>query len=185
MKIIYKYSIITFMAIAITTTASAGFKQIKQKITDTLITTVIKGKITKDKDLNPLNISVSTLNSEVILSGYVKNKQSFVKTLRTATSTKGVKSIDASDLEIKKVNSAFTDAYITAKIEAAVLEAKVIDDESIPLVGINASTENGVATVTGSVSSTKSIAAILKRVNRLQGIKKVISNLEVTEDATS
>lgn len=168
-----------FILFIINTSLFADLPQIKQKISDSLITTIIKGKITKDKNLNPLNISVSTVNGEVKFSGYVKNKQAFVKTLRTATSTKGVQSIDTTNLEIKQINSALTDAYITTKIEAAILEAKVIDDESIPLVGINASTENGIVTVTGTVNSSKSVAAILKRANNVHGVKKIISNLEV------
>lgn len=159
--------------------AAANFSEAKQKINDYFITSVIKGKITKNKNLNPLNISVSTSNGIVHLNGRVKDKQSFVDTLRIATSTRGVKGIDASDLEIKQVNSAFTDAYITTKIEAAILEAKVVDDDSIPLVGINASTVNGVATVSGTVKSSKSVVAILKRVKNIKGVKKVISNLEI------
>ncbi|OGV36602.1 MAG: ornithine racemase [Legionellales bacterium RIFCSPHIGHO2_12_FULL_35_11] len=178
---ISRHFIVFFMLLAIQTKVFANITQVKQEISDSLITTVIKGKITKDKDLNPLNISVTTNNGEVVLSGYVNDKASFVKTLKTATSTKGVKSIDASDLEIKRVNTSFTDAYITTKFEAAVLEAKVIDDESIPLVGINATTVNGVVTVSGTVKSSKSIAAILKRAHNIRGVKKIISNLEVKE----
>jgi hyperosmotically inducible periplasmic protein len=178
----YQLLLAFIIACTINGTASAGIQQIKQRMNDALITTVIKGKITKDKNLNPLNISVSTQKGLVTLKGHVKNKQSFVDTLRTATSTKGVKSINASDLEIKQINSAFTDAYITTKIEAAILEAKVIDDESIPIVGINATTENGVVTISGTVSSTKSIVVILKRVNNLSGVKKIISNLEVKKE---
>ncbi len=159
--------------------ATANFAETKQKINDYFITSIIKGKITKNKNLNPLNISVSTTNGIVHLDGRVNDKQSFVDTLRIATLTKGVKGIDARDLEIKQVNSAFTDAYITTKIEAAILEAKVVDDDTIPLVGINASTNNGIATVSGTVKSSKSIVAILKRVNNIKGVKKVISNLEV------
>lgn len=157
---------------------ATDLQQLEQGISDTVITTKIKTKIAKNKNLNPLKISVSTHNGVVILRGHAKNKQAFVDTLRIATSTKGVKSVNTTDLDIKHVNSAFADAYITTKIEAAVLEAKVLDDESIPLVGINATTVNGIVTITGTVKSNKSIAAILKRVNNIHGVKKVISNLE-------
>lgn len=170
------------LLLCVSLSASANFNETKQKINDYFITSIIKGKITKNKNLNPLNISVSTNNGVVHLNGRVNDKQSFVDTLRLATSTKGVKGIDASDLEIKQVNSIFTDAYITTKIEAAILEAKVIDDDTIPLVGINASTNNGIATVSGNVKSSKSIVAILKRVRNIKGVKKVISNLEVKSD---
>ncbi|MDP3705567.1 MAG: BON domain-containing protein [Legionellaceae bacterium] len=159
---------------------ATDLQQFEQRISDTVITTKIKTRMAKNKNLNPLKISVSTHNGIVTLHGHAKNKQAFVDTLRIATTTKGVKSVDTTDLDLKHVNSAFADAYITAKIEAAVLEAKVLDDESIPIVGINATTVNGIVTISGQVKSNKSIAAILKRVNTIHGVKKVISNLETS-----
>ncbi|STX27804.1 osmotically inducible protein Y [Legionella beliardensis] len=158
-----------------------NLKEIEQTISDSLITTKITAKFTKDSDLNPLKISVSTENGVVKLSGYVKNNEAFVKALRLANSTKGVVSIDVEDLEIKQVNTALTDTYITAKVEAAVLKAKVLDDESIPLVGINATTINGIVTLSGQVKSNKSIAAIIKRVAAIRGVKKVITHLKINK----
>lgn len=158
---------------------AADLKGIGQKLSDSVITTKITTKFTKNKNLNPLKISVSTQDGVVNLGGYVKDKQAFVDALRLAKDTKGVKSVETDDLAIKLVNTAFTDAYITAQVETAVLKAKVLDDESIPLVGINATTINGVVTMTGNVKSTQSIDAILKRVNAVHGVKKIISNLRI------
>ena len=181
MGIFYRHLIPIILVGLINSANATDLKQIEQKISDAVITTKIKTKIAKSETLNPLKISVSTKNGEVTLSGHAKNKQAFVDTLRIATSTQGVKSVNTSNLDIKHVNSALVDAYITTKVEAAVLEAKVIDDESIPIVGINATTVNGTVTITGDIKSSKSIAAILKRVNRIKWVKKVISNLEITK----
>ena len=170
----------TFFIFFITQTSAANLKAIEQELSDSVITTKITAKITKDKNLNPLKITVSTTNGVVKLNGYVNNKQAFVDALRLANATKGVKAVDTDNLEIKPVNTTFTDTYITAKVEAAILKAKVMDDESIPLVGINAKTTNGVVTLSGEVKSNASITAILKRVNAVQGIKKIISDLRVT-----
>ncbi len=167
------------LIVAINQAQATDLKKIGENISDTVITTKIKTRIAKDKNLNPLKISVSTDHGIVMLKGYAKNKQAFVDTLRIATSTKGVQSVNTSQLEIKRVNSALADAYITTKVEAAVLESKVLDDESIPLVGINASTQNGIVTLSGLLSSNKAIDAIIKRVHKIHGVKKVISNLEL------
>ncbi len=164
--------------------ASANeLRNIEQNLSDTMITTKIKTKIAKNKNLNPLKISVSTKDGMVTLCGYAKNNQAFVDTLRIATATEGVKGVNTSHLEIRHVNSSVVDAYITAKVEAAVLEAKVLDDESIPLVGINAQTKNGTVYLTGQLKSNQSIQAILKRVNHVQGVKKVVSRLESRESS--
>lgn len=160
-----------------------NLKKIEQDISDSVITTKITAKFTENKNLNPLKISISTDKGIVKLSGYVGDKQAFVDALRIAKNTNGVQSVQASDLYIKKVNTAFTDAFITAEVETAVLKAKVLDDESIPLVGINATTTNGVVTLSGSLASAQSIASIIKRVNEIRGVKKIISHLQIKDNA--
>ncbi len=158
---------------------AADLKGIEQELSDSVITTKITAKYTKNNNLNPLKILVSTQDGIVSLSGHVKDKQAFMEALRLAKVTRGVKVVDTENLEIKPVNTAFTDAYITAKVETAVLKAKVMDDESIPLAGINAKTADGIVTLHGNVNSNASIIAILKRVNAIQGVKKIISYLQV------
>src|SRR3990167_10142344 len=127
--------------------AEDQLQSLKENLSDSLISTKITAKYTKDKDLNPLKITVSTHNGKVTITGHVKDKVSYVKALRLAKETKGVKTVEAENLSIKEVNTTFTDAYITAKVETAILKAKVFDDESIPLVGINAKTVNGAVTL--------------------------------------
>lgn len=161
---------------------TSDLKGLEQELSDSVITTKITAKYTENKNLNPLKIAVSTQQGIVKLQGFVKNKQAFVEALRLAKNTKGVKSVDTDNLEVKRVNTALTDAYITAKVETAVLKAKVLDDESIPLVGINAKTTNGVVTLSGRVNSNTAIIAILRRVNAIHGVKKIISYLHVNSN---
>ena len=158
---------------------AADLSEMKQELSDSVITAKITAKFTKDRSLNPLKISVTTDHGAVTLKGHVKNSEAFVEALRLTAATKGVISVDTDDLDIKRVNTVFTDAYITTKVEAAVLKAKVLDDESIPLVGINATTTNGVVTLTGNVIQYKSVNAILNRVNAVRGVKKIVSSLHV------
>ncbi len=157
---------------------------LEHDLSDAMITTKITTKFTENKDLNPLKIGVSTNQGKVKLTGHVKDKAALVDALRLAKTTNGVKSIDAEELDVKDVNTSFTDAYITAKVEGAVLKAKVLDDESIPLVGINATTNNGVVTLSGNVKNSQSIAPLLKRVHAVRGVKKVISKLHVVKEAS-
>ncbi|MFW2569916.1 BON domain-containing protein [Legionella sp. 29fVS95] len=159
--------------------AESNLKEFEQKLSDSVITTKITAKFTKNRDLNPLKIYVSTKDGIVTLRGHVKNRQAYVDALRLAKVTKGVKAVETDELVIKQVNIALTDAYITAKVEAAILRAKVFDDESIPLVGINATTTNGTVTLSGNLKQKKSIVAIIKRVNAVRGVKKIVSNLQV------
>lgn len=160
-----------------------NLKEIEQELSDSMITTKITAKFAENTNLNPLKISIETDQGVVKLSGYVGDKQAFVDALRIAKKTHGVKSVRANDLYIKEVNTAFTDAFITAKVETAVLKAKVLDDESIPLVGINATTKNGVVTLSGNVPSAQSLASIIKRVNVIRGVKKIITLIQIKDNA--
>ena len=153
---------------------------LEQKLSDTLITTKITTSYAKNKNLSLLKLLVSTKNGVVRLSGHVNDNQAFVDALRIAKNTKGVLSVNVDELEIKRVNTQLTDMYITTKVEAAILVAKVFDDESIPLVGIQTSTHNGIVTLTGELKNLRSIDFILKRANRVAGVKKIISHLRVS-----
>lgn len=163
--------------------ANGSLNEITQDISDSVISTKITAKYTENMMLNPLKIGVSTEKGVVTLSGHVKSKKAFVEALRLAVNTKGVRHVDTDDLHIKKVNTAFTDAFITAKVETAVLKAKVLDNESIPLAGINAHTKNGTVTLTGKVKDYDVISDILKRVHQVRGVKKIISNLSIEKGA--
>ena len=159
-------------------------KTIEQKLSDTVITTKIKTQFTKNRCLNPLKISVSTHEGVVSLIGHAKNKEAYVQALRLVTNTKGVKAINSTNFDVNVVNSSLHDAYITAKIETSILKAKVLDDESIPLVGINTLTTNGIVRLEGSLSNEHARSAILKRVARVKGVKKIISNLNIIKTNT-
>lgn len=184
MRALLNFVFATTCMFAATKLHAADLKAIEHEISDTVITTKITSKYTEKKNLNPLKIAVSTENGTVTLKGHVKDKTALVDALRLAKQTHGVKSVNAEDLDVKQVNTNITDAYITAKVEAAVLKAKVLDDESIPLVGINATTNNGIVTLSGDVKSCKSIKPLIKRVLAVHGVKKVISHLHVNPDAS-
>lgn len=168
----------------ITKVGATDFKHLEEELSDAMITTKITAKYTEQQNLNPLKVNVMTENGHVTLKGHVKDKKAMMDALLIAKSTIGVKSINAEHLEIKDVNTAMTDSYITAKVETAVLKAKVLDDESIPIIGINATTQNGVVTLSGDVKQSQSIQPLLQRVLAVDGVKKVISKLKVNPNAS-
>ena len=158
---------------------AGNIQTIEQTFNDSLITTKITAKFTKNTHLNPFKLGVSTHDGVVTLSGFVNDKEGFVEALQLAKNTQGVKELNVDDLSIKEVNTALTDTYITAKVEASVLKAKVMDEESIPLVGIKVTTENGIVTITGEVENQQSIIAIVKESSQIKNVKKIIANLEI------
>jgi hyperosmotically inducible protein len=179
MKFWIRISFIFFILFNINHGFAAELKKIEENLSDSVITTKLTAKFTKNKLLNPFKISISTDKGRVTLKGNVRNKAAFIEALKVTKATKGVKSINADHLEIKVVNTAFTDAYITAKVETTILKSKLVDDESIPLVGINAHTKNGIVTLSGKLKSKNAISALIKRISAVKGVKKVVSQMKV------
>lgn len=171
---------IFFMLLTQMVMATAGLKAVQQQVSDVVITTKINAKLAEKAKVNPFKLTVSTKDGVVVLRGAVPDKKRFVEVLRLVKSTKGVKAVEIEHVQIKSVNMPMTDAYITAKVEAAILKAKVFDDDSIPLVGINAKTVNGVVTLTGFVKKTSSIGKIVRRVYAINGVKLVVVHLKAT-----
>lgn len=176
------YRIILFALVCFFSNINAAPIKHTARISDISITKKISTQFEEKLNLTPPKITVTTQQGIVKLTGEVRDKQALVDTFWIARTTPGVKMVDVDDLQIKHHNTMLSDAYITAKVETAVLKAKILDDESIPLVGINASTINGIVTIMGEVKRQESINAILKRAHAIRGVKKIVSNLRVKEN---
>lgn len=162
-----------------TVQAQTQLKELEQELSDSVITTKITAKFTQNTRLNPLKISVNTQDGIVSLEGSVPSKRAFADAVRLAVHTHGVSQVETEKLRIEKVNTVFVDAWITAKVEMAVLKAKLFDDGSIPLAGIKASTNNGVVKLSGNLANADALSILLKRIDSLHGVKKIISHIHV------
>ncbi len=82
----------------------AGLDDVAQSVGvvvgDSAITTSIKAQYVKDADLNAFDISVSTTDGVVTLSGNVPNSAQHKKAIDLAKATSGVKSVNADALKV-------------------------------------------------------------------------------------
>jgi hyperosmotically inducible periplasmic protein len=184
MRGVLHFILAIFFLFTVNVLHAADIKKLESNFSDSMITTKITTKYTENKNLNPLKITVKTNHGVVYLDGYVKDKAAMVEALRLAKTTHGVQSIQARKLKIKRVNTSFTDAYITTKVEGAILKTKILDDDSIPLVGIKATTNNGTVTLSGELKNSQSIKPLLKRILAVKGVKQIVSHLQVAKHKT-
>ena len=70
-----------------------------QPIADALITTKVKSKLARAKDVKNLDISVETIDGVVYLSGTLPNNMAVQKAVAAAKRIKGVQRVDSSDLK--------------------------------------------------------------------------------------
>lgn len=159
---------------------AADFKKIEQSLNDSIITTRVTAKLTHEKLINPLKVKISTENAVVSLQGHVKDKATIQQILRIVQKSHGVKAVNIRKLDVIATNTLFADSFITMKAEAAILLAKIKDDETLPIVEINAKTINGVITLTGNVKSKQQSQLIASRIQSIQGIKRLENKLKVS-----
>lgn len=80
--------------------AQAAGNALADATADARITTTIKGKLLVSRDLSPQNISVSTANCVVVLSGAVSSPNDISKAMMLAMDTDGVREV-VSKLQVK------------------------------------------------------------------------------------
>jgi len=84
------------MSFAQATDTSA--KSSEQPVTDTWITTKVKAELATTEGIKSGDVSVTTKNGQVTLSGVVNSKAQLQKSIAIAKSVKGVRDVDASAL---------------------------------------------------------------------------------------
>ena len=89
-KLLHLAFILTMMFV---TACSLEKETVGQYTVDTEITTKIKGKLLKERDLKSREIHVETYKGDVQLSGFVKTNAEARKARRLASSVKDVKSV--------------------------------------------------------------------------------------------
>ncbi len=125
------------------------------------------------------NIEVTVFNNEVLLTGQVKEpsiKQSAGQVASTFPDVKSVKNY----LTIGKKQTAEvtrSDSLITTKVAAKLLTISGVDSNDIKVV-----TTNHVVYLLGDVTKTEA-TAVINNVKKINGVKKVVSLLNVTSDS--
>lgn len=81
--------------------SQAEQKNVKRVVSDSVITSKVKGSLLKDEGLKSLKVSVKTHQGVVLLSGFVDSKDQIQQAGKVAAETEGVKSVKNS-LLLKK-----------------------------------------------------------------------------------
>lgn len=144
---------------------------------DTAITSKVKAKLTLESDI-PLNISVTTTNNVVYLSGIVDTRLQANKIIQLAESVDGVKDVNDSKLQITSSDSFFSDATITAKAMGKIMQLRESDK-----IGsgsdLHVETTNGDVHVYGSVTQNDDKQVVKDAVGSINGVKTVSANIDV------
>ena len=110
----------------------------------------------------------------VVLRGSVVNLRQRAEAVRTARGVPGVRAVD-DQLRTRPVGA---DHSANAKIEAAVLDALMLDD-AVPAYGIDIEVDGGTVTLCGAVDSAAQRAAAERIALGVPGVSEVRNRLKV------
>ena len=165
-----------------------------QPVDDTWITTKVKGKLIKDKNVRAANISVKTVNGEVELTGTARSRSEKARAATLARSIKGVQTV-RNDIEVvpSQVGTArdsrgdkeivadrprsdqpVDDTWITTKVKA-----KMVEDKRVHASTISVKTVNGVVELTGTAKTADEASRAATLARSIKGVQSVNNNISV------
>ena len=165
-----------------------------QPIDDSVITTRIKAKFLKDKQVRADNIEVKTVNGDVELFGKARSKAKAAHAVSLARQVKGVKSVK-NDIEIippetaargdkkpgkdrtagkRRSDQPVDDTLITTKVKA-----KMAKDKQVSAINIHVKTVNGVVELSGTAKSMDESSKAASLASGIKGVKSVTNNIKV------
>jgi osmotically-inducible protein OsmY len=172
-------------------------------VADAWITTQIHAKFFADTVVKGRNIDVDTSSGVVTLAGHVYSEAERQKALAHARDTSGVtrvidkltlaaggpsadaeardalddawaKSRVQADRALDRVGDEISDGWITTKIQS-----KYFLDATVKGLDIDVTTENGVVSLTGSVTSPMERLRAIELATATDGVKKVLDRLAI------
>jgi hyperosmotically inducible periplasmic protein len=162
---------------------TSGRTETDSASTPAWITTKIQAQYFVSPEIKPWNIDVTTANNGVVtLEGEVETTQDREEALRIARTTEGVNSVE-SRLRIKgepprePAAGAIVerpDVWLTAKVQS-----KYFLDELVKLRAIDATTENGIVTLTGTVGSEAEKRRAVALARSTEGVQNVNDRLQI------
>jgi hyperosmotically inducible protein len=150
-------------------------------VQDTTITASVSAKLALDKNVSHYPITVNTQNGVVSLSGTVNAQSEAAAVVALASSTAGVKAVNASKLEIQASTHPLSDTEITTKVKALFLKQNMFGEKDASTGSVSVETNNGVVYLSGTAENSEQVDNAIKLANSVSGVKNVKSTIVVLQ----
>ncbi|NKI73658.1 molecular chaperone OsmY [Dickeya sp. CFBP 2040] len=148
-------------------------------VDDSTLTARVKGALLKDETLDSNNISVSTHDGVVMLSGFIASQQMATQAVKIAVQTEGVKSV-SDKLQVKDGSGVQSvSAYAGDALTTSTIKAKLLADDIVPSRHIKVVTQDGVVLLTGQVANRAQAERAEAIAKAVSGVKSVKNELTV------
>lgn len=148
-------------------------------VQDGIISAAVVTKLALDKNISQYDIDVNTHNGVVSLAGTVNSEVEANKIIQIASSTEGVKSVDASQLKIRKDEQLMADILITSQIKTLFIKEKLFGNKDISAMHVSVETKNGIVYLSGSVDNAVQAENAVKFAQSVRGVVRVESSIVV------
>jgi hyperosmotically inducible protein len=171
-------------------------------VDDSVITSKIKGKFVKDKQVRADNIEIETVDGAVNLTGTARTRAKAAHATALARQVAGVKSVK-NNIQIDPANTAaasdktdrtadnrrsdddrgahkrgsdqpVADSWITTKVKA-----KFVKDKQVKARNIEVKTLDGVVQLSGIAGSSEESSRAAELARNIKGVKSVTNDIEV------
>ena len=158
-------------------------------ITDTAVTAKVKSQFMGENSLNKSDISVTTTNGVVTLTGSASSSDAKSTAEKLASGVDGVKSVDDElktpsststvgtkvDKAAAKTKRVASDSWITTKVKSEIMADSVSKG-----FDVSVTTTHGVVVLTGTLASQDAIDHVKNLTEKVKGVKSVdTSSLKV------
>ncbi len=150
-------------------------------LNDGAITVQVFAKVALDKNVRDLQVNLNTENGTVFISGPVNSSFEKNRLIEIASSTSGVKKVDASKLIVKESTQPVADTAITAKVKGLFIQEKLFGKKDIAALGISVETNNGVVYLTGTASNEQQAQNAAMLAKSVSGVNRVKSDIKVVK----
>lgn len=147
-------------------------------IGDSAVTGKVKGALLEDKTISSNDISVSTDNGVVTLSGFVASQAIATRAVGVAAATEGVTSV-SDKLQIKDSASQSAGAYADDTLTTSTIKAKLLADDIVPSRNVKVTTHDGVVQLSGEVKTQAQAARAESIAKAVDGVKSVKNDLAI------
>ncbi|KAA8999414.1 molecular chaperone OsmY [Affinibrenneria salicis] len=150
----------------------------KNYVNDSTTTAKVKSALTEDKTIKSSDISVSTDDGVVTLSGFVSSQQQATQAVALASKAEGVKSV-SDKLQVKDNESQSVGAYAGDAVTTSKIKAKLLADDIVPSRNVRVETNEGVVQLSGSVENAAQSARAESLAKAIDGVKSVKNDLTI------
>jgi osmotically-inducible protein OsmY len=172
---------------------SAGKRDFADYVNDANVTAKVKSRLLWNSNTEGLRINVSTRNGVVTLAGAVDSAAQRDLATQIARNTRGVENVvskldirpgeslsektrDRVERSVAATKRVVSDSWITTKVYSSLTFERGIDASTIDV-----DTEDGVVTLSGTVTSESQRQRILTTAGSVVGVKRVVDELELAQ----